>query len=230
MIPRVLASSNPGLTLANAFGVASLVHQFECNQNHNHMGKSISNVFVALLRGVNVGGNNMISMSSLKKSFEALGFNDVVTYINSGNIIFKSKEAAARKLESKIEKMLSKEYQLDSRVVLRSLSEMEKLVQNLPENWTADRDWRYNVIFLRHTIDSEDILRELEVKKDIEEVVYCPGALLWSAQISELTRTNMLKLSSRKMYQDMTIRNQNTTRKLYELMKKLAEAGASRPS
>src|ERR1044072_5753595 len=185
------------------------------------MAKSISNVFVALLRGVNVGGNNMISMSALKKSFEALGFNDVGTYINSGNIIFKSKEADARKLESKIEKMLSKEYQLDSRVVLRSLPEMEKIVQILPKNWTADRDWRYNVIFLRHTIDSEDILRELELKKDIEEVVYCPGALLWSAQISELTQTNMLNLWSRKMYQDMTIRNQNTTRKLYEWMKKV---------
>jgi len=191
------------------------------------MGKSTSNVFVALLRGVNVGGNNMISMSALKKSFEALGFNDVVTYINSGNIIFKSKEADARKLEGKIEKMLSKEYQLDSRVVLRSLSEMKKIVESLPENWATDRDWRYNVIFLRHTIDSKDILRELELKKDIEEVVYCPGALFWSAQISELTRTNMLKLSSRKMYLDMTIRNQNTTRKLYELMKKVGGAGAS---
>ena len=185
------------------------------------MGKSTANVFVALLRGVNVGGNNMISMSALKKSFEALGFTDVVTYINSGNIIFKSKEADARKLESKIEKMLLKEYQLDSRVVLRSLSEMERIVKSLPKNWTTDRDWRYNVIFLRHTIDSKDILSELELKKDIEEVVYCPGALFWSAQISELTRTNMLKLSSRKMYLDMTIRNQNTTRKLYELMKKL---------
>jgi uncharacterized protein (DUF1697 family) len=190
------------------------------------MGKSSYNVFVALLRGVNVGGNNMISMSSLKKSFEALGFNDVVTYINSGNIIFKSKEADARKLESKIEKMLLKEYQLDSRVVLRSLSEMEKLVKNLPRNWNDDSGWRYNVIFLRHTIDSEKILAELEVKKDIEEVVYYPGALLWRAQISELTRTNMLKLSTRKMYQDMTIRNQNTTRKLYELMKKVVEKTA----
>ncbi|HKG58553.1 MAG TPA: DUF1697 domain-containing protein [Pyrinomonadaceae bacterium] len=188
------------------------------------MGKLTSNLFVALLRGVNVGGNNMISMSSLKKSFENIGFTDVVTYINSGNIIFKSKEADARKLESKIEKMLLKEYQLDSRVVLRSFSEMEKLVKNLPRNWTDDRSWRYNVIFLRHSIDSEDILRELEVKKDIEEVVYHPGALLWRAQISELTRTNMLKLASRKMYQDMTIRNQNTTRKLYELMKKLGES------
>jgi uncharacterized protein (DUF1697 family) len=70
------------------------------------MRKSTSNVFVALLRGVNVGGNNMISMSSLKQSFETMGFTDVSTYINSGNIIFKSKEADARKLETKIEKVL----------------------------------------------------------------------------------------------------------------------------
>src|ERR1044072_9308221 len=104
------------------------------------MGKSASNVFVALLRSVNVGGNNMISMSALKKSFEALGFDDGVTYIKSGIIVFKSKEADARKLESKIEKMLVKEYQLDSRVVLRSLPEMEKIVQKLPKNWTPDRD------------------------------------------------------------------------------------------
>ena len=184
------------------------------------MAKSTSNVFVALLRGVNVGGNNMISMSSLKQSFEKMGFTEVSSYINSGNIIFKSKEADARKLETKIEKMLVKDYELDSRVVLRSLSEMEKIVNSLPRKWTGDSKWRYNVIFLRHTIDSEKILAELEVKKDIEEVVYCPGALFWSAQISELTRTNMLKLSSRKIYLDMTIRNVNTTRKLYELMKK----------
>jgi len=185
------------------------------------MGKSTSTVFVALLRGVNVGGNNMISMTSLKKSFEMMGFTGVLTYINSGNIIFKSKETDARKLERNIEQMLAKEYQLDSKVVVRTLSEMEKLVQSLPRTWTGDSNWRYNVIFLRHSIDSEKILAELEVKKDIEEVVYRPGTLLWSAQVSDLNRTNMLKLSSRKMYQDMTIRNVNTTRKLYELMKKL---------
>ena len=188
------------------------------------MRKPASNVFVALLRGVNVGGNNMISMSSLKKSFESMGFTGVVTYINSGNIIFKSKEADARKLEGKIEQMLSREYQLDSKVVLRSVAEMAQLVQSLPQHWGGDSDWRYNVIFLRHTIDAEKILAEIEIKKDIEEVVYRPGTLLWSAQVSELTRTNMLKLSSRKMYQDMTIRNLNTTRKLHELMKKVAES------
>lgn len=76
------------------------------------------------------------------------------------------------------------------------------------------------MIFLRHSIDSEDVLAELDFKKDIEQVVYRPGALLWSAQVSDLTRTSMVKLSSRKIYKEMTIRNLNTTKKLYELMKK----------
>src|SRR5688572_13075642 len=151
--------------------------------------KSRLTVFVALLRGVNVGGNNMISMRSLKESFETMGFTNVSTYINSGNIIFQSKEDDPRKLEKKIEQMLSSDYQLDSKVVVRSLSEMEKLVKALPRNWEGDSNWRYNVIFLRHSIDSEKILDELPANSDIEEVLYRPGALLWSTQATELNRS-----------------------------------------
>jgi len=186
--------------------------------------KSSLGVFVALLRGVNVGGNNMISMGSLKESFEGIGFKHVTTYINSGNIVFKTKETDARKLEKKIEQMLSKEYQLDSKVVVRSLAEMMKLAKSLPPDWTGDSDWRYNVIFLRHTIDSEKILADLPFNTDVEHIVYRPGTLLWSAQVSEISRTNMQKLSTRKIFQDMTVRNLNTTRKLCALMEKAAES------
>ena len=178
------------------------------------------NVFVALLRGVNVGGNNIISMRELKESFEGVGFEQVATYINSGNVIFSTKETDPRKLEKKIEQMLSKDFQLDSKVVIRSLAEMEQLVASLPKNWTGDPDWRYNVIFLRHTIDSEKILEELTTKGDHEQIAYRPGTVLWSAQASEINRTNMQKLSSRKIFRDMTVRNLNTTRKLCELMQK----------
>jgi uncharacterized protein (DUF1697 family) len=188
--------------------------------------KSRLQLFVALLRGVNVGGNNMISMSSLKKSFETIGFTHVVTYINSGNIIFKTKEADARKLEKRIEQMLSKEYQMDSKVVVRSLAELEKLVNSLPPGWNGDSRWRYNVIFLRHTIDSEKIVAELPFNSEVEQISYRPGTLLWSAEVSEISRTNMQKLSSRKIFQDMTVRNLNTTKKLYELMKKVADTNA----
>jgi uncharacterized protein (DUF1697 family) len=181
-------------------------------------------IFVALLRAVNVGGKNMISMSSLKGSFERMGFRKVSTYINSGNILFKAKEGDARKLERKIEAMLAREYKLGCKVVVRSYSEMASLVENLPADWSGDDGWKYNVIFLRHTIDSENILEGLKPKSEIERVVYRPGALLWSARVSGLTRATMLKLPGQEIYQDMTVRNLKTTRTLYELMKRASEA------
>ena len=186
--------------------------------------QALRHVYVALLRAVNVGGNNIVSMRELKARFEGLGFERVATYINSGNVIFSTKETDPRKLEKKIEQMLSKEFQLDSKVVIRSLAEMEQLVESLPKNWT-NPDWRYNVIFLRHTIDSEKILEELTAKGDHEQICYRPGTVLWSAQASEINRTNMQKLSSRKIFRDMTVRNLNTTKKLCELMQK-ADADA----
>jgi len=187
------------------------------------------NVYVALLRGVNVGGNNMINMKALKESFKALGFVRVQSYINSGNIIFATTESDARKLEQKIEEMLARDYELGSKVVVRSVAEMDQLVQSLPARWGDDTGWRYNVIFLRHTIDSEDILKDVPVKEDIEELIYRPGTLLWSAEASQATRSNMAKLSSRKVFQDMTVRNLNTTRKLCDLMKKVDATDAPRP-
>ena len=185
--------------------------------------KSSKTVFVALLRGVNVGGNNLIKMSSLKTSFEELGFADVSTYINSGNILFRDKERDARKLELRIERMLKAEYDLDCKVVVRSFSEMATLIASLPKNWDGDQQWKSNVIFLRHAIDSEDVLERLTPKPNIEKVSYYPGTLLWSARLSDLSQTTMVKLSSQKIFQDMTVRNTNTTRKLYELMKTMVE-------
>jgi uncharacterized protein (DUF1697 family) len=185
--------------------------------------KPPAKIFVALLRGVNVGGKNMIRMSALKESFERMGFGDVATYINSGNVIFKAQEGDARKLERSVEGMLSSEYGLECRVVVRSLSEMADLVESLPETWDGDGRWKYSVIFLGHSIDSENILDGLRPEGDIEQIVYRPGALLWSARISDLSRTGMHKLPGRKLFQEMTVRNTNTTRKIYELMRKMAE-------
>lgn len=188
-----------------------------------HSSKPLPIVYVALLRGVNVGGNKMISMSALKTSFANMRFGDVSTYINSGNILFRTKEADARKLETRIESMISKEYKLECKVVVRSFAEMAGLIENLPKKWDGDKNWKYNVIFLRHSIDSKEVLDRLGPKPGIERVVYYPGTLLWSARVKDLNQTTMLKLPSQKIFKDMTVRNTNTTRKLYELMKKMLE-------
>jgi uncharacterized protein (DUF1697 family) len=184
-------------------------------------------IYCALLRGINVGGNNMVSMKALKVSFERAGFSNVSTYINSGNIFFESKVADGRKLEAKIEKMLVAEYKLGCKVVVRSADEIAKLVAKLPKTWTDDKEWRYNVIFLRQAIDSKAIIEAFNPKPGLEHVVYVPGALLWSARASDADRTSLQKLGSQKIFQDMTIRNANTTRKLHALMQKMS---APKPS
>ena len=179
--------------------------------------------YVALLRGINVGGKNMVSMKSLKEHFERLGFRDVATYINSGNILFRTAEKDARKVEGKIDRMLTREFGLKGRTVVRSLPEMARLVKKINDTWKPDPGWRYNVVFLRHTIDSPSILDGIVPKPEIEQVVYCPGTLLWSARVDALTRSAMLKLGSRPIYQDMTVRNVNTTTKVCELMRRMEQ-------
>ena len=182
------------------------------------------NVFVALLRGVNVGGKNNLSMTALKTNLSKAGFQDVSTYINSGNVLFSSSQTDVRKLEAKIEGLLATHHKLECKVVVRSLSEMKKLVESLPASWKGDEKWAHNVMFLRHSIDSKDVLKELAPKRNIEKVLYRPGTVLWSARRSDIKQSSMNKLSSRKVFQEMTVRNPNTTRKLYVLMKEMAES------
>jgi uncharacterized protein (DUF1697 family) len=180
-------------------------------------------LFVALLRGINVGGNNLIRMSSLKTSFERIGFTDVTTYINSGNIIFRAKDGDARKLEQKIERMLEREYKLGCKVLVRSFAEMAALVKSLPKKWNGDECWKYNVIFLRHSIDSKSVLDTLNAKAEIEEVIYRRGTLLWATKVSDAKQSVWVRLPSKKIFQEMTVRNLNTTKKIYELMKEQSD-------
>lgn len=174
--------------------------------------------YICFLRGINVGGNNIIKMEALRKEFEAMGFHSVKTYIQSGNVIFQSEKKDKEKLEVIIEKALSKKFNYAARVVVRSAEEIENTIIHFPEIF-KNTLWKHNVMFLCKEIDSEDILSKFELKKDIEHFSYYKGVLFWSAQTDMFARTTMAKLSSRKEYQFMTIRNVNTTNKIFELMK-----------
>src|SRR5678815_964390 len=176
---------------------------------------------VALLRGINVGGNNIIRMSELVDSFERLGFSSVRTYIASGNVLFDAKPNDAkdpRKLERKIEAALTKAHAYDATVVLRTRAEMEKIVTGMPPAWRRiEADTRYYVLFLRHEIDSKGILKRIGAKPDLELLSYRPGVLYWSAHRKDLGRTAMSRLPSHAIYPYVTIRNLNTTKKIHEL-------------
>lgn len=180
-------------------------------------------LYVALLRGINVGGNNIIPMAELSKTFTKMGLTSVKTYIQSGNVIFQSADEDARDLEKRIERALTKAHRYEAKVVLRSMKEMDGIVRDLPRAWKkADETWRCNVLFLRHEIDSKDVLDGISPKKDIEQLAYRPGVLYWSALAKDVTRTAMAKLASHAIYKNVTVRNLNTTRKIHELMITLA--------
>ena len=176
--------------------------------------------YVALLRGINVGGNNIIPMAALAKTFERMKFSSVRTFIASGNVIFQAPTQDLRKLEQKIEKQLEKEFDYEATVVVKSKSEMDAIDKGIARDWKKlDEKQRYYVIFLRHAIDNKRLLEQFEARAGVETLTYVPGALLWAAKKSDIGKSTVSrKLLAKPIYQEVTVRNVNTTRKLVELM------------
>jgi uncharacterized protein (DUF1697 family) len=82
--------------------------------------------FISMLRGINVGGNKKIGMPELKKVYEDSGFKDVQTFIQSGNVLFKSKQTDERKLADKIENGINKKFGFEVKVLIRTPGELQK--------------------------------------------------------------------------------------------------------
>ena len=175
-------------------------------------------VYVALLRGINVGGNNKIEMARLKSVFEGLGFQNVRTYINSGNVIFDSDLRDVLKLVVQIEAAIEKNFKLPIKVVVRDLPTILSTVDAIPETWVNDSHMKCDVMFLWQDADSEAVLDRLVIKPDIDDVKYVPGAIIWRVDKPLVTRSGMMKMAGTQLYKQMTIRNVNTARKLAKLM------------
>ena len=99
---------------------------------------------LALLRGINVGGRNVIRMADLRDCFEAEGFRDVVTYIQSGNVIFRSPSSGLGTLTTRIEGMLAAAFGYEARVAVRSREQMQAVVEGAPAGFGTRPDaYRY---------------------------------------------------------------------------------------
>jgi uncharacterized protein (DUF1697 family) len=184
-------------------------------------------VFVALLRGVNVGGNNLIRMSALKACFEAQAFSDVVTYIQSGNVVFTAPGADRPQLTLRIEKALSKAFAYQSRVVVCSLEQMRETVASAPKGFGRQPAvYRYDVVFLKDPLTAADALKSVTIKPGVDRVWAGKGVLYSSRLISKATQSRLGRVVGTPAYQFMTIRNWNTTGKLRELMERIQAASA----
>jgi uncharacterized protein (DUF1697 family) len=176
-------------------------------------------LYVALLRGINVGGSNLIRMPALKDCFEAQGLRDVATYIQSGNVLFTADRSSQPALTAQIEKALSKTFAYESRVVVRSFEQMRTIVDRAPKGF-GDRPsvYRYDVVFLRHPLAADEALKSVTAKPGVDRVFAGHEVLYFSRLISKAAQSQLSRVVGKPAYQSMTIRNWNTTCKLLQLM------------
>src|SRR5690625_3224100 len=156
--------------------------------------------YVALLRGINIGGRNKIDMKTLKSTFGKAGMEDVVTYINSGNIIFTDDSTPQENLPGLLEAAIQTYFDLDIKVLVRSRVEIEVINESLPESWRNDKEMKTDVMFLWEEIDDASILEALKIRPGIDTVIYSPGAVLWSVRKRYVGKSGMTKMVGTDIY------------------------------
>jgi len=184
------------------------------------------NAYVALLRGINVGGKNLIKMIDLKLCLEDAGFKDVHTYIQSGNVLFSAAGSDQVKLTKEIEDALSKTFNYESRVVVRSREQMKDIVTHAPKGFGSDpATYRYDVIFLKEPLSAAKAMKSVATKEGVDQAFAGKGVLYFSRLSSRATQSKLARIITLPMYQSMTIRNWNTTTKLLTMLEAMVDHG-----
>jgi uncharacterized protein (DUF1697 family) len=174
--------------------------------------------WVALLRGINVGGKNLIKMAELAACFEAQGFTGVTTFIQSGNVLFSAAGARAA-LTKKVEAALGKSFSYQASVVLRTRAQMKSIVERAPAGFGARPAlFRYDVAFLKEPLTAATAIDNVRAKEGVDTVEAGAGVLYLSRLIAKVSQSQLARITSSPVYRSMTIRNWNTTTKLLQLM------------
>ncbi len=172
---------------------------------------------IAFLRGINVSGKNKISMAKLKQGFEELGFQEVKTYLNSGNVIFSSDGEDTGSFTNQIETMIKNLFNLDIPVFIISKEALEDILRNAPDWWGNENKEIYdNLIFIMPPATFAEVFNELgEPKKELETIKSYKEVVFWSFTRKEYQKTNWWsKTASKSIGKKLTIRTANTVKKI----------------
>ena len=177
--------------------------------------------YVILLRGINVGGKNTLSMAKLKSALEELGCENVATYINSGNVVADSKKSATA-IEAEIEKELPRRFKLDSeliRVLALPKATYKKMVSGRPKGF-GDEPGQYHsdAIFLMRGLKLKDALSAFDPREGVDAFWPGKGVIFHQRLSAQRTKSKLNKVLATPHYTSMTIRNWATTMKLVEML------------
>lgn len=170
--------------------------------------------YVCLLRGINVGGKNKLAMSSLVALFESMGFTNVLSYINSGNIIF---QADTPPSEQAIQTHIQQSFGITIAVLVLSANQIISIAEAIPEGWVNDEHQKTDVLYLFHDIDDANMTMKIGYNMAIETALYVPGAVVWNIARQYQSRSGLKKMISTPLYDKVTIRNVTTARRLADL-------------
>ena len=172
--------------------------------------------YVALLRGVNVGKGARVPMKTLKGVLEGLGLTDVVTYLNSGNVVFES-ALSASELTRRIEEELVRAFGERVPTLVKTSTEMIAIAESIPSDWGSnDREQTY-VAYLFSDVAYPGLVSELPVKRQFMSIFYAHEAIVWNIKREDYNRSQITKIVGHSSYARMTTRNVNTARKLAAL-------------
>jgi len=173
---------------------------------------------VALLRGLNVGGKNLIRMPDLAACFRDAGYRDVRTYIQSGNVLFTADRAAGPELEDAVERMLEERFEIPILVVVRSRDELAATIAAAPENHGSE-ELRSDVFFLKHPLTAEAAYAELpELREGVDSVAIGPGAIYFPRVAAQASKTRITLLMSMPVFGQMTVLSWRTTTRVFEML------------
>ncbi len=175
---------------------------------------------IALLRGINVGGKNIIKMADLRECLLSTGFNDVQTYIQSGNVILNSDIQNRDTLLDEIQTTLRNTFDYHNPVVLIRYNELERIMADAPSGFGEDQEnFKYDVLYLKTPLTAPEAIDEIPVKENVDHAWEGPDVIYYRRTAEHLTKSMLNKLPSKPVYQQMTIRNWRTTNKIFEIAK-----------
>jgi uncharacterized protein (DUF1697 family) len=161
----------------------------------------------------------VIKMTALRACFEAESYRDVVTYIQSGNVLFASEESARAKLVRRIELALAAAFAYRASVVLRSHQQLRAIVEQAPAGFgAAPAKYRYDVAFLKEPLTAPAAIKSVATRPGVDQAHAGKGVLYFSRLISKASQSRLSRLASMPIYDRITIRNFSTTTKLLEMM------------
>jgi len=177
--------------------------------------------YVALLRGINVGGDNVIKMADLRACLARCdGLSDVATYIQSGNVLFSADEADSAALAARLEAAVSAGFPpYQARILVLGHDAVQRIVRCAPPGFGADPTVRRSdVLYLFGALDASEALADVPIRPDVDEAHAGPGVLYFSRLAARASQSHLSRVVGMPIYQSMTIRNWNTTTRLLALM------------